>query len=171
MLPRSLHVHSLYLDDGDDANNPRNIKQYDGTDAAVISDILIDGIIDGDEVWVDKDSYAGTYAQSDAGEDLTADGTAKPNRYRNLKEVDITRTEAIALVHNEKGNYRIASEDYSGAIYRRALSIMVGHMVTTYGDGLDETPTTAGTYFSHRGRQRHTPYNFRSCGKRCAEAG
>ena len=140
VLPRSLHVHSLYLDDGDDANNPRNIKQYDGTDAAVISDILIDGIIDGDEVWVDKDSYAGTYAQSDAGEDLTADGTAKPNRYRNLKEVDITRTEAIALVHNEKGNYRVASEDYSGAIYRRALSIMVGHMVTTYGDGLDETP-------------------------------
>lgn len=61
VLPRSLHVHSLYLDDGDDANNPRNIKQYDGTDAAVISDILIDGIIDGDEVWVDKDSYAGTY--------------------------------------------------------------------------------------------------------------
>ncbi len=151
VLPRSLHVHSLYLDDGDDANNPRNIKQYDGTDAAVISDILIDGIIDGDEVWVDKDSYAGTYAQSDAGEDLTADGTAKPNRYRNLKEVDITRTEAIALVHNEKGNYRIASEDYSGAIYRRALSIMVGHMVTTYGDGLDETPTTAGTYSATEG--------------------
>lgn len=151
VLPRSLYVHSLYLDAGDDANNPRNIKQYDGTDAAVISDILIDGIIEGDEVWVDKDSYKGTYAQSDAGEDLTADGTAKPNRYRKLKEVDITRTEAISLVHNEKGNYRIASEDYSGAIYRRALSIMVGHMVATYGDGLNEKPTTAGTYSANEG--------------------
>lgn len=47
ILQRPLTVHSLYLDDPDE---PRNVKEYDGTTDATITDILVDNVVDGDDV-------------------------------------------------------------------------------------------------------------------------
>ncbi len=143
---RQLHVHSLYQDPGDPPNNPRNIKQYDGTTSAIIRDILIDGIIPGDTVWVDKDEYTGVYTTANAGEDLNDDGTTKADRYNNLDEIVITRTGTISLVNNPNGNYVISSERYSGAIYRRTIDAWVASQSTTYGDVYTQGYMTAPMY-------------------------
>ncbi len=145
--PRPLHIHSLYQDT-DAENNPRNIKMYDGTNAAVIKGILIDNAVSGDDVWVDAASYAGTYADRNAGETLNADGTVLPDRFNNLTENAITRTAPIALINNDKGNYVIGSESYSGAIYRNAMIVKVANQSVMYGEGATLDMTTAGTYDS-----------------------
>lgn len=131
---RPLTVHSRYLDD---PNNARNIKAYDATTAATIGDILIDNIVDGDAVWVDKKTYAGTYATANAGETLDENGHTLPNRFLRLEENAITRTEPIRLVNDPNGNYYIAQEIYSGAIYRASLTAQVSSSRTMYGQPVD----------------------------------
>ncbi len=141
-----LYVHSLYQDPGDVPRNPRNIKQYDDTNAAIINDVIIDGIVDGDDVRLNAETYAGTYATSDAGESLTDEGKTQPDRYNNLDENKITRTAPISLVGDDADKYYIASETYSGAIYRRAIDAEVQIRSMLYGDAYNPTFTTAPEY-------------------------
>ncbi len=44
---RPVVVHSLYLEEPD---HPRNVKTYDSTNQATITDILIDNVLPGDEI-------------------------------------------------------------------------------------------------------------------------
>lgn len=134
ITPRPLTVHSLYLED---ATRPRNIKAYDATTNATIGDILIDNIVAGDSVWVDKKTYAGIYATANASERLDENGHTMPNRFLKLAENAITRTEPIRLVNDPNGNYYIAQEIYSGAIYRASLTAQVGSSRTMYGQPVD----------------------------------
>ena len=73
---RGLYVHSLYLED---PTNPRNIKHYDGTTNATIKDILIDGILEGDDVKLVNPIQTGKYKTKDAGQRLDADGKVSSN--------------------------------------------------------------------------------------------
>lgn len=132
---KGLKLHSLYLEEPE---YPRNVKVYDGTNAALISNIVVDGVVNGDTVALDKESYAGTYATANAGETLTADGKVQPDRRKKLSETEITRTEAISLVNNPYGNYYIASEDYSGGILRAGLEVRVSSYRYMYGS--DKAP-------------------------------
>ena len=143
---RGLAVHSLYQDPGDTDNNPRNVKIYDGNDAAKITNILLDGIVGDDTVSVAQKSIDGTYEAKDAGETLTPDGTAQEDAKNKLQEYKITRTGDISLTGNDFGDYYIAREDYSGAIRRRTISVFVGSLSAVYGDGLTDTPTAAAEY-------------------------
>lgn len=139
ILQRPLTVHSLYLDDPDE---PRNVKEYDGTTDATITDILVDNIVDGDDVWVNADEYAGSYKTANAGEKLDEDGKALPDRYLNLTENMITRSkdDEISLVNNPFGDYYIAEEKYSGAIARAMLTAQVMGWSGMYGEGMSEVP-------------------------------
>lgn len=128
---RGLDIHSIYLEDAD---FPRNIKAYDGTDIAVVSDILIDNIVKGDAVALSKDSLNGTYATSDAGESLDENGKVLPDRFLKLEENVITLTETPQLINNDYKDYFIASEAYSGAIYRASLEAIVDDHRYVYGD-------------------------------------
>lgn len=146
ITPRKLHVHSLYQDPADTPNNPRNVKQYDGTADAVIEKILVDNILPGDTVWVDAKAYAGQYASKDATERLNPDGTTPDGRLNRLEETAITRTAPISLIHNELGNYVIGSEAYSGAIYRRTIDALVKNQAIPYGQGFAKSFATAPAY-------------------------
>ena len=77
ITPRPLQLQSKYLDDPDE---PRNLKTYDGTTAATISNIKVANIVPGDLVALDKTSYAGTYATAAAGEQPTPEGKVLPDR-------------------------------------------------------------------------------------------
>lgn len=145
ITPRGLVLHSLYLEEPGTA---RNTKQYDGSDTATVSQILIDGIVDGDPVALDKTSFAGRYDTANAGETLTAEGTAQDDRLLHLVENPITRTEEISLVHDPHGNYAIAEEHYSGAICRRTISASVTNFTSVYGEQPDLAPTVADVYSS-----------------------
>lgn len=136
---RPLAVHSRYLED---AASPRNVKTYDGSDAAVISNIRVDNIVPGDSVWINKQSFAGTYATANAGETLTADGKAQPDRWLHLAESEITRSaqDAIFLVNDPFSDYYIASESYSGAIARAMLTAQLKGWKNLYGEGMQEVP-------------------------------
>lgn len=136
---RPLAVHSRYLED---AASPRNVKTYDGSDAAVISNIRVDNIVPGDSVWINKQSFAGTYATANAGETLTADGKAQPDRWLHLVESEITRSaqDAIFLVNDPFSDYCIASESYSGAIARAMLTAQLRGWKNLYGEGMQEIP-------------------------------
>lgn len=136
---RPLAVHSRYLED---AASPRNVKTYDGSDAAVISNIRVDNIVPGDSVWINKQSFAGTYATANAGETLTADGKAQPDRWLHLVESEITRSaqDAIFLVNDPFSDYCIASESYSGAIARAMLTAQLKGWKNLYGEGMQEIP-------------------------------
>ncbi len=129
ITPRPLQLQSKYLDDPDE---PRNLKTYDGTTAATISNIKVANVVPGDLVALDKTSYAGTYATAAAGEQLTPEGKVLPDRYKMLAENAIARTETIALTNDPKGNYYIAAEDYSGAVYRRPVTAFVGAFFLLY---------------------------------------
>lgn len=144
--PRPLTVHSLYLDDGDVAHNPHNIKAYDDTTKAVIADITLDNVVAGDNIALDKREYEGTYASSDTIETLNSDGTVRENRLMLLGEIQINRTEPIALINNSYGNYYIAEEHYSGAIHRLTISASVTGYVVMYGDDFDEQPKVSEKY-------------------------
>lgn len=139
ILQRPLTVHSLYLDDPDE---PRNVKEYDGTTDATITDILVDNIVDGDDVWINADEYAGSYKTANAGEKLDEDGKALPDRYLNLTENMITRSkdDEISLINNPFGDYYIAEEKYSGAIARAMLTAQVMGWSGMYGEGMSEVP-------------------------------
>ena len=148
ITPRPLTLRSKYMDDPD---HPANIKMYDGTTTAAIGNIKVANIVPGDLVALDKSSYGGTYATGAAGEQLTPDGKVLPDRYKMLAETLITRTEEIHLVNDPKGNYYIASEDYSGAIYRRPMTAFVGAFTSTYGEDPQLDPKTAAVYSADEG--------------------
>ena len=134
---RPLYLHSLYKEEPDKL---RNVKTYDGSTTAVIRDILMDNVVSGDDVSLSKDTLSGNYATKDAGEQLDADGNAKPNRLANLTEVTIAQSETPVLTNNPYGDYYIASQRYSGAIARASLTAQVKNWRGLYGDGVGEKP-------------------------------
>ena len=136
---RPLYVHSLYQDT-DTENNPRNVKYYDGTNAATVRNIIVDNIVAGDTVKLDKTSYSGAYADKNAGETLTAEGSTQKDRLNKLVENEITLTEQVSLTNNDYGDYYIASEKYSGAIARTSIVAKVRSWRGTYGTGMAERP-------------------------------
>ena len=135
--PRPVVVHSRYLDDPD---KPRNVKAYDGSAAATISNILVDNVIKGDDIGLKDQTMSGTYATANAGETLTADGKAQPDRLKKLSENTITASKGAELTGNGKGNYYIAEEIYTGAISRAALTAQVSSASIPYGVGVEKAP-------------------------------
>ena len=80
--------------------DPNNIKIYDSYFNATIGaegadNIYVDNITNNDIVALNAETYAGSYADSNAGEDLTGfdsngdNGIAKPDRYNGLTENEI----------------------------------------------------------------------------------
>lgn len=136
---RPLRVHSLYLED---PKLPRNVKEYDSTTAATITDILIDNIVGGDTVWINKDTYNGFYATSESGEQVDENGNPYPDRDWRLDEIVITRdpNDAMTLINDPFGDYYIAQEEYSGGILRTTLEIRVWNKTVMYGTEGIETP-------------------------------
>lgn len=141
----------------EDVKEPNNYRIYDSTTAATISNITIDNVVSGDTVTTNRSTYAGKYATANAGETLVNkdsngdNGAIRPsvgdeNRYWWLTENDITRTQDLTLINNDYGDYVIASEDYSGAIYRAGIDAQVKGERLIYGDGLKETPYTDEVY-------------------------
>ena len=130
ILQKGLYVHSLYLEDKD---NPRNVKTYDNSNAATVRDILIDGIVAGDKIALTKNTLSGTYATANAGEKLDSNGQALPDRLTKLDENIITLTEKAVLVGNDYGDYFIEREEYSGAICRALLEVIVPSHRYMYG--------------------------------------
>lgn len=139
ILQRGLYVHSLYLEDPD---YPRNVKSYDGTTSATISDIIIDGVLDGDSIGLESETLKGYYESANAGETLNSDGTAQSDRLKKLQEYEILlgAEGGAKLSGNEFGDYFIEREEYSGAISRATLMGQVMSDRVMYGVGLDETP-------------------------------
>lgn len=149
ITPRPVYLHSLYMDPGDVANNPRNVKTYDGTTSATIRDIIIDNVVTGDSISTALDSYPGTYATAQSGETLTADGRPQSDRLTKLTENAITRdpNTPINLIGNDYGDYYIASENYSGAICRELLEVRVKSFRFMYGSAAAPgTPTFDSEY-------------------------
>ena len=136
---RPLYVHSKYLED---KTLPRNVKEYDSTTAATITDILIDNIVGGDSVWINKDTYNGFYETSESGEEVDADGNPYPDRDWRLKETKITRdpNDTMTLINDPYGDYYIASEEYTGGILRTTLEIRVLNKTIMYGSEAFEQP-------------------------------
>ena len=133
--PRPVYLHSLYQDPADPVNNPRNIKGYDGTNTATITNIIVDNVVSGDELTVAPIDYKGTYATANAGEQLGPDGKPQADRFNKLTENVIVRNadSPIILENNDYGDYYIASENYSGAIYRELLDVRVKPFRYMYG--------------------------------------
>lgn len=135
IFQRPVDVHSKYLEaDG----KVRNVKAYDSTDAATVTDIIIDGILSGDAVELNAKSYQGTYATSQAGETLTAEGKPQTDRMKKLQEISITvPTDGMYLTGASSQNYYIANRVFSGAIYRQTLMAQVASSRTMYGQNVD----------------------------------
>lgn len=151
------YMGDQYRNYEEDVKEPNNYRIYDSTDAATISNITIDNVVAGDTVTTNRARYTGTYATANAGETLVNkdangdNGQIKPsvgdeNRYWWLTENAITRTQDISLVNNDYGDYVIADEDYSGAIYRAGISAQVYGRQLIYGDGLKDKPYTDEVY-------------------------
>lgn len=134
---RGLYVHSLYLED---PTNPRNIKHYDGTTNATIKDILIDGILEGDDVKLVNPIQTGKYKTKDAGQRLDADGKVSSNWPAELDENPITIDATPALTGKDAKNYYVERQAYSGAIARANLTAQVKNWRGLYGDGVGEDP-------------------------------
>lgn len=141
--PKGLYVHSLYLEDKD---NPRNVKTYDGNNAATIKDILIDGIVTGDKIGLKQTTMTGTYATANAGEKLDSNGQALPDRLTKLDENVITATKKAELTGNNFGDYFIEREEYSGAICRALLEVTVSNHRYVYGSEGPGYPTYDDVY-------------------------
>lgn len=137
IIQRGVVVHSRYLDDPE---SPRNVKIYDSSDEATISDILIDHVIQGDNIGVKDATMKGTYEMSTAGEELNADGTPKTGRMKKLDEYTITAATNATLTGNTFGDYYIAKEEYTGAIARATLEARVKSWRGVYGTGMSEEP-------------------------------
>ncbi len=144
ITPRPLTLHSRYLED---ATYPRNVRAYDGTNVAVVNNIVADNILPGDNIDVVQ-GVAGTYATANAGEALNADGTVQADRLLKLTENVITPAITANLTGNTFGDYFVASQDYSGAIYRAAITAQVGSTNLTYGDSLPQAPYSDDVYTS-----------------------
>ena len=151
------YMADQYRNNEEQVKEPNNYRYYDNTTNATISHISIDNIVIGDSLTTDKSSYSGNYATANAGETLVGkdengdNGTVKPsvgdeNRYWWLTENAITRTEDLTLANNEYGDYYIADEDYSGAIYRAGISAQVMGQQLIYGEGMDEVPYADDVY-------------------------
>lgn len=140
---KGLYVHSLYLED---SNNPRNVKPYDGTDSATIRNIIIDGIVPGDNISLVNWELPGRYTTANAGETLTADGKVQSDRLKHLEENSITPIEKAVLSGNKFDDYFIELEKYSGAITRIPLVGRVKGWIGRYGDGMKEQPWADSTY-------------------------
>jgi len=130
-------VHSLYLEEPD---HPRNVKTYDSTNQATITDILIDNVLPGDEIGLKQQTMTGTYATAQAGETLTADGKTQKDRLKKLQENVITASTNAELTGNDFGDYFIERESYSGAICREVLEVRIKNQVKLYGEADIETP-------------------------------
>ena len=137
ITPRPVTIHSCYLED---AENPRNIKAYDGTAQATIQNITLDNTLPGDNIGLTKNSIAGVYERAEAGELLNTNGTLQTDRLQKLTEYTITPSESIDLTNNEYGDYYIADEQYSGAIYRASVEVRVRSWSGLYGTGLATQP-------------------------------
>lgn len=140
---KGLYVHSLYLED---ENNPRNVKTYDGNNTATIKDILIDGIVDGDKIGLKEPTLSGTYATANAGEKLDSNGQALPGRFTKLDENVITATKSPELTGNDFGDYFIEREEYSGAICRALIEVIVSNHRYMYGSETPGYPTYDDVY-------------------------
>lgn len=134
---RPVVVHSLYLEDPD---HPRNVKTYDSTNRATITDILIDNVLPGDEIGLKQQTMTGTYATEQAGEPLTADGKVQKDRFKKLQENVITASTNAELTGNDYGDYFIEKESYSGAICREVLEAHIKSQLKLYGEADIETP-------------------------------
>ena len=100
--------------------------------------VLIDGILSGDKVSLNKTKYTGTYATANAGETLTAEGKPQLDRMRKLTETKITVPEsAMSLTGDSAKNYYIANRIFSGAIFRQPLMAQVASSRTMYGESVD----------------------------------
>lgn len=137
ITPLDLYVHSIYLED---PTYPRNVKHYDGTTKATIKDILIDGVLEGDDVKIKEETLPGNYKTKDAGQKLNADGTVSSNWPYELDENPITADAHPTLTGKDAKNYRITKEKYSGAIARANLTAQVKNWRGLYGDGVGEDP-------------------------------
>ena len=137
ITPLDLYVHSIYLED---PTYPRNVKHYDGTTKATIKDILIDGVLEGDDVKIKEETLPGNYKTKDAGQNLNADGTVSSNWPYELDENPITADAHPTLTGKDAKNYRITKEKYSGAIARANLTAQVASWRGLYGDGVGEKP-------------------------------
>ena len=140
---KGLYVHSLYLED---SNNPRNVKSYDGTDAAEIRNIIIDGIVPGDNISLVNWNLSGYYSTANAGETLTEDGKVQPDRLKKLVENPITASENAELSGDKFNDYFIEREEYSGAITRAPLIGKIKGWIGRYGDGMKEQPWADSSY-------------------------
>lgn len=148
---RGLNLHSLLWEDPD---YPRNIKQYDGTDTAIIKDIIIDGVLEGDKVTLTSPTIPGKYASNQAGQRLNVDGTVPsdwpyPNNQFGpgqhcLTQYTITQDVTPTLTGPGSENYFVDGQDYSGAIARANLTAQVKSWYGLYGDGVDQTNLPAG---------------------------
>lgn len=137
ITPLDLYVHSIYLED---PTYPRNVKHYDGTTKATIKDILIDGVLEGDDVKIKEETLPGNYKTKDAGQKLNADGMVSSNWPYELDENPITADAHPTLTGKDAKNYRITKEKYSGAIARANLTAQVASWRGLYGDGVGEKP-------------------------------
>lgn len=137
ITPRGVYVHSLYLEDPE---NPRNVKAYDGTDSATITNILVDNVMAGDEIGLKRDSMSGAYETINASEKLNEDGTAQVDRLKKLKENPITAKTKAELTGNDYGDYFVEKEEYSGAISRAFLEVRVPNLHEMYGSEKIENP-------------------------------
>ena len=137
ITPRPVTVHSLYLDTPE---QPRNVKTYDGTDAATIRDIILDNVLNGDFVTLNEYVLTGTYATAEAGETLNPDGTPQTDRLKKLTENVITADTHAELQGDTYGDYYIAEEKYSGAISRALLEVHTKSERKMYGAADIETP-------------------------------
>ena len=137
ITPRPVTVHSLYLDTPE---QPRNVKTYDGTDAATIRDIILDNVLNGDFVTLNEYVLTGTYATAEAGETLNPDGTPQTDRLKKLTENVITADTHAELQGDTYGDYYIAEEKYSGAISRALLEVHTKSERKMYGAADIDTP-------------------------------
>lgn len=137
ITPRPVTVHSLYLDTPE---QPRNVKTYDGTDAATIRDIILDNVLNGDFVTLNEYVLTGIYATAEAGETLNPDGTPQTDRLKKLTENVITADTHAELQGDTYGDYYIAEEKYSGAISRALLEVHTKSERKMYGAADIETP-------------------------------
>lgn len=137
ITPLDLYVHSIYLED---PTYPRNVKHYDGTTKATIKDILIDGVLEGDDVKIKEETLPGNYKTKDAGQKLNSNGTVSSNWPYELDENPITADAHPTLTGKDAKNYRITKEKYSGAIARANLTAQVASWRGLYGDGVGEKP-------------------------------
>lgn len=140
---RPVVVHSLYLDDPE---APRNVKAYDSTAQATITDILLDNVLQGDAIGLKEQTMTGTYATAQAGETLNPDGTVQKDRLKKLKENTILASTKAELTGNTHGDYYIQKEMYSGAICRALLEVKIKNQVKLYGEADIETPWSLMTF-------------------------